>query len=141
MEEEKEHIGRARLSLLSEFFFNILPLVILLIIQFSNNKSTLSIRDFIFVSIILYGQSIVKFASGVSNISQKSTWQLVSIIVSIVIVFGLTPSCILLVNLYHTEPNCFVWVISVLNISLSILSFFVIGLMGQAWLERNEKVD
>lgn len=141
MENDKENIDKARFSLFSEFIFNILPLVIILIIQYSNSKTFLSLKDFTFVSIILYGQSIVKFASGVSNINKKSTWQLVSIIVSSVIVFGLTPSCIILANLYHTEPNCFVWIFSIINITFSVITFFVIGLMGQIWLEKGEISD
>lgn len=131
-------IKKAKWSLLAEFMFNILPLLIIAIINFSTCNEVLTIKDFLFVAIILFGQTVVKFSSGVSNIDKKSNWQYVSVVVTSVIVIGLVPSCILLSTYYNNKSNLFTDFSSYLLIFLSLCTFFFIGLMGQAWLEGND---
>lgn len=128
-----ESVSKARTTLIAELLFSILPIIIVL----AFSASLVTIRDLLFVGVILYGQSLVKFASGVSNIPNKSHWQLVALIVTVVICIGLVPSCILLAKTYIQTPlslatTIWIW----FEIALSVVSFFVVGLMGQTWLDR-----
>lgn len=134
----KDVLNKAKWSLIAELLFNILPILIVSIVHFSTCNSVLTIKDFLFVSIILYGQSIVKFASGISNLPKKTIWQYVSVIVTSVITMGLVPNCVLLISYYNNKTNGFTDILSYIVIGVSLITFFFIGLMGQAWLERKE---
>lgn len=137
----KEILRKATWSLSAEFIFNCLPVAILVLINYSSAKQDiLTIKDFLFVAIILYGQSIVKFSSGVSAMPKKSNWQFVALFVTLVIALGLAPSCILLALFYSEGNNQFTQSIARIEIVLSVVTFFIIGLTGQFLLERGDKV-
>lgn len=138
----KWYKSKALLSLSAEFTFTVLPIIILFIINYSmKDGDIISIKDFLFVSIILYGQSIVKFSSGVSNLPKKTTWQAVALAITFVISLGLVPSCILLSSFYNKTYTSITYIISYLVILLSIFSFYFIGFAGQYWLEQSNKDD
>lgn len=85
--------------LTSEFLFTLLPIIILLIVRsYENNLSAIFYNtEWSIISLILFGQSIVKFSSGISNSNEKVRWQLVAIVISVIIIFELIPSSIILV--------------------------------------------
>ena len=88
------------------------------------------------MSIILYGQSIVKFSSGVANSNLKFRWQLVSLIMSLIIIFGLVPSIIILIiNLLNSEPNFGLHITQVFLFVVSIITFFIVGYVGQKLID------
>ena len=122
----------------SELLFTILPLLILLIVRSYENKIELIFynTEWSIMAIILFGQSIVKFSSGISNSTLKFRWQLVSLIISIIITFGLIPSiAILIINLLSTENLCLMYFLQIVMFTLSICTFFIIGYLGQKMLD------
>jgi hypothetical protein len=124
--------------LTSEILFTILPLLILLIVRTYENKLELIFfnTEWSIMAIILFGQSIVKFSSGISNSNLKFRWQLVSLIISIIIVFGLIPSIvILIINLLEKENLYSMYFLQIIMFVLSICTFFIIGYLGQKMLE------
>ena len=93
--------------LISEIIFTILPLIVIAIVLSYQNKTSQIFynTEWIMMAIILFGQSIVKFSSGISNSSRKFRWQLVALIITIIISFGLIPSIvILIINLLTIHP-------------------------------------
>jgi hypothetical protein len=91
-----------------------------------------------FASIVLFGQSIVKFSSGVS-LKGKLKWQIVALLISILIIFGLVPSILVLTLAILNEAKTYVlYIWQIVLFFLSCISFFVIGLLGQYYIE-NEK--
>jgi hypothetical protein len=125
--------------LASEILFTILPLLILLIVRSYENKLELIFfnTEWSIMAIILFGQSIVKFSSGISNSNLKIRWQLVSLIISIIIIFGLIPSIvILIINLLAKENLYSMYFLQIIMFLLSICTFFIIGYLGQKMLEE-----
>ena len=91
------------------------------------------------MAIILFGQSIVKFSSGIANSKALFRWQLVSLIISIIIIFGLIPSIIILViNLLNTEQHFATYLLQIILFAFGVLCYFVIGYLGQKMLEEKK---
>lgn len=125
--------------LISELLFTLLPILIIMIVRGYETKYELIFynTEWSIMAIILFGQSIVKFSSGISNSHKKFKWQLVSLIISIIIIFGLIPSIIILViNLLDSERTFSTHLVQILLFALSIFSYFVIGYMGQKMLDE-----
>ncbi|PTX14702.1 hypothetical protein C8N40_110131 [Pontibacter mucosus] len=125
--------------LLSELLFTILPVFIVLIVRSyeGNYKMIFYNTEWSIMAIILYGQSIVKFSSGISNSKAKFRWQLVSLIISIIIIFGLIPSItVLIINLLNSGENFAMYMIQTFLFVVSVFCYFIIGYLGQKMLEE-----
>ena len=57
----------------SEFLFTLLPIVILVMVRLFQNdfNSIFYNTEWSVIAIILFGQSVVKFSSGISNTNEK----------------------------------------------------------------------
>jgi hypothetical protein len=124
--------------LVSEMLFTILPLIVITIVRSYQNQYELIFynTEWAMMSIILFGQSIVKFSSGVANSNLKFRWQLVSLIMSLIIIFGLVPSIIILIiNLLNSEPNCGLHIAQMFLFVVSIITFFIVGYVGQKLID------
>lgn len=124
--------------LVSEMLFTILPLIVITIVRSYQDQyeQIFYNTEWAMMSIILFGQSIVKFSSGVSNSNLKFRWQLVSLIMSLLIIFGLIPSItILIINLINPEPNFGLQIAQMILFLLSIITFFIIGYIGQKLID------
>jgi hypothetical protein len=127
--------------LASELLFTLLPLLILIIVRSYENKCEIIFynTEWAIMAIILFGQSIVKFSSGISNSSLKFRWQLVSLLISIIIVFGLIPSIIILIiNLLSKENVFSMYILQMIMFVISIATFFIVGYLGQKMLDGNK---
>jgi len=126
--------------LISELLFTLLPILILFIVRSSQNdfKTLFYNTEWSIISLILFGQSIVKFSSGISKSNEKFRWQFVSLIISLIIIFGLIPSAIILVlNLTNKEQLIGLYISQIVFLFISIITFFVIGAVGQKLLDEN----
>jgi hypothetical protein len=127
--------------LVSELLFTILPILIVLIVRSYETKFELIFynTEWSIMAIILFGQSIVKFSSGIANSKALFRWQLVSLIISIIIVFGLIPSIIILViNLLNKEQHFATYLLQIILFVFGVLCYFVIGYLGQKMLEEKK---
>lgn len=125
--------------LISELLFTLLPILIIMIVRGYETKYELIFynTEWSIMTIILFGQSIVKFSSGISNSQKKFKWQLVSLIISIIIIFGLIPSIIILViNLLDSDKTFSTHLVQILLFAISVFSYFLIGYLGQKMLEE-----
>lgn len=125
--------------LISELLFTLLPILVIMIVRGYETKYELIFynTEWSIMAIILFGQSIVKFSSGISNSQRKFRWQLVSLIISVIIIFGLIPSIIILViNLLDSEQNFGTHLIQLTLFGISVLGYFLIGYLGQKMLEE-----
>lgn len=124
--------------LVSEVLFTILPLIVITIVRSYQYQAHLIFynTEWAMMSIILFGQSIVKFSSGVANSNLKFRWQLVSLIMSLIIIFGLIPSIIILIiNLLNSKNSYGLHIVQMILFVVSIITFFIIGYVGQKLLE------
>ena len=125
--------------LTSEFLFTLLPIIILLIVRsYENNLSAIFYNtEWSIISLILFGQSVVKFSSGISNSNEKVRWQLVALVISLVIIFGLIPSAIILViNLLSSTLSLGMYIAQIILFVISCITFFIVGAIGQQMLEE-----
>lgn len=123
--------------LASEFLFTFLPVIILLIVRsYQNNLSAVFYNtEWSVISLILFGQSVVKFSSGISNSKEKIRWQFVALVISLIIVFGLIPSAIILViNLLSDNISFSMHILQIILFVLSCVTFFIVGAIGQKLL-------
>ncbi len=125
--------------LVSEIIFTILPLVVIAIIRSYQDQAEQIFynTEWIMMAIILFGQSIVKFSSGISNSKRTFRWQLVALIITVIISFGLIPSIIILIiNLLAKELNFFLYLFQIILLLISIITFLIIGYLGQKLMEE-----
>lgn len=125
--------------LTSEFLFTLLPIIILLIVR-SYERDFNAIfynTEWSIIALILFGQSIVKFSSGISNSKAKFRWQVVALVISIIIIFGLIPSSIILVlNIISKTLSFWTYVVQFALFVISIIIFFIVGAVGQKMLNE-----
>ncbi|MCG6191397.1 hypothetical protein [Maribellus maritimus] len=125
--------------LTSEFLFTLLPIIILLIVRsYESNFSAIFYNtEWSIIALILFGQSIVKFSSGITNSKEKFRWQLVALVISIIIIFGLIPSAIILVlNLSSKTLSNGTYIAQIILFIISSLTFFIVGALGQKMLDE-----
>ena len=123
----------------SEFLFTLLPIVIILIVRsYENNfKAIFYNTEWSIISLILFGQAIVKFSSGISNSKAKFRWQLVALVISLIIIFGLIPSAIILVlNLSSNTLSLGMYIAQIVLFGFSCMTFFIVGALGQKMLDE-----
>lgn len=123
----------------SELIFTLLPIIILLIVRsYENDYSKIFYNsEWSIISIILFGQSIVKFSSGIANSKETFRWQLVALVISLIIVFGLIPASIILVlNLTCSNKPLGMAILQLIMFIISVLSYYFIGAIGQKMLEE-----
>lgn len=123
----------------SEFLFTLLPIVILVIVRLFQNdfRAIFFNTEWSIISIILFGQSVVKFSSGISNTNEKVRWQFVALIISLIIIFGLIPSVIILIlNLINTEVHFGMYIAQFVIFIISSFVFFIVGSIGQKMLDE-----
>lgn len=125
--------------LTSEIIFTILPLIVIAIVRMYQNQSELIFynTEWVMMAIILFGQSIVKFSSGISNSKRKFRWQLVALIITSIISFGLIPSIvILIINLLNNDFNLTLYIFQIIFLLISIFTFYIIGYLGQKLMDE-----
>lgn len=138
----KEIESNAKLTILSELIFTLLPIIALLIIFFQKGfiLNIIYTSDLSFVSIVLIGQTIVKITAGLSKSNIKKRYQLVSLIISSLIVFGLLPSIAIMVIInLNNGVNNFFYIFQIILFIVSIIIYYILGTLGQIYLDESEK--
>lgn len=138
---EKEKF--AFIQILSELFFVLLPIIVIIILLSISGKfkTILEFTDFSFVSIVLFGQTIVKFTSGAAKNKIKKKWQIISIATSSILVFGIIPSTTVLIKIFENTnlPN-WVFILQFVLFLISIITYILLGTVGQIYLDEEENL-
>jgi hypothetical protein len=82
-------------GLAAEVAFTMLPLLVVLIVLFERSVRLFSSPEWSFGAAILFGQSLVKFVSGLSRGGAASTGPM-ALAIALLVVFGLVPSLVVL---------------------------------------------
>jgi len=131
-------------GILSELLFVLLPLLVLAFVSVHKGDTLwqfISAREISFAAAILFGQTVVKFVSGIS-VSGENIWERIALVVSLLIVLGLVPSMIILA-LIMTSNNPGSWLVwtQLFFFLLSVCIFFVLGGVGHIALKRGSSVQ
>jgi hypothetical protein len=133
--------GNAIKSIIIDFIFTFLPIiVIILIMLFTLEYENIFLRsDFSFISMILFGQTIIKLFAGISeNENKKKTMKLV-LDMSLIISFGLVPSIVILVLIEIGYNDKILLISQVIWLIISIGVYLFFGTIGNI-LERNKLI-
>lgn len=130
---------KSKLVIISEMLFVFLPIFIVVFYNLitHNYQRAFFSNDWIFGAIILWGQSIVKFTSGLLKTEKRFKWQNVSFIIALLVIFGLVPSAIILVCLLNcVEFSLLLMVLQYLSFILSSIVYYNLGSVSQIYLDE-----
>jgi hypothetical protein len=121
----------------AEFLFVLLPLIALAVVYISEDKSVhdvLKSAEWSFGASILFGQAVVKLASGAMRTGVEN-WGTATSIIAGVLVFGLTPSLAVLIVILMKEVSGSVISNTLIAEQLALfvvgsVAFFILGAMG-----------
>ncbi|MGA2193218.1 MAG: hypothetical protein ABSG42_07590 [Nitrospirota bacterium] len=136
--EEKKDDVNSFIGVTAEYLFLIIPFVVLSVVMaYKNNAFELIYSpEWALSSAILFGQTIVKLVSGISAYKGGLYWQRVAIIFSLIIVFGLIPSLIVLTLILTSSRQVFGLAVSqIILFILSSLALLSLGGLGQLVLD------
>lgn len=130
--------GNSIRSIIVDFIFTFLPLIVLFLINMWTGKfENIFIRsDCSYISMILFGQTIIKMFTGISeNKNTKQTFILI-LHMSIIISFGLVPSIIILVLLETGNAHISLLISQIVWLILSIIAYLFFGVIGNILSEN-----
>jgi hypothetical protein len=119
-------------SIIVDFIFTFLPILVIFLIQLLtfSSENIFAKSDWSYISMILYGQTIIKFFSGISeNQNKKKTYE-VALYMSLVIALGLVPSIIILVLIETNHKETILFVFQMIWLVISIIVYLIIGTIG-----------
>jgi hypothetical protein len=125
-----------------ELLFSIMPLLILLFIALLASENLMSVfmrSDISFISVLLFGQTLVRLISGYVKIGNKSGWQRIAFVITFLFIFGIVPSVIYLIFV-HLEISKLQIVYALQNVwfILSIIIYIIFGCIGQMKLDEKD---
>jgi len=136
---KKDEERSAKTVTASELLFILAPLVILFFFRAIGGQLSGLLRwpEWSYSSVILFGQAIVKLASGISKAAVPQRWQFTTLLFSLLVLFGLVPPALML-GVIHMSPD-FPLVVVILQIVwfvLSIAAFMTVGSVAQILIDR-----
>ncbi|WP_061246914.1 hypothetical protein [Leptospira noguchii] len=133
------HEFNAKYIIISDIFFIIAPLIIYFLVKVNEGDIHEFFRspDIGYANIVFFGQTLVRFVSGIAKTSKKLSWQLISLILILIIVLGFLPSAVILMislsNKYNSNLYIFQWIL----FFVAIIIYFIVGSIGQMYLEED----
>ena len=132
--------SNAKLIIFIELLFSILPLIIIFILHIALNKPLKEIfysTDISFVSVAVFGQTVIRFMSGIAKSQTKKNWQKIAFISSLLFILGVVPSIIYLILIYlNVLSSKIVYFLQLIWFFLSVVCYCVIGTIGQMYLDE-----
>jgi hypothetical protein len=116
-----------------DLIFTFLPIIVLILIKLltSSRDNIFTRSDWSYISMILFGQSIIKVFAGVSeNTNKKNTIDII-LHMTILIAFGLVPTIIILI-LIETGNNgkIILMILKIIWVVFSTISYLFFGTVG-----------
>ena len=132
--------SNAKLIIFIELLFSALPLIIVFILHIASNKSLKDMfysTDISFVSVAVFGQTVIRFMSGIAKSQTKKNWQKIAFLSSLLFIVGVVPSVCFLVIIYLSEKvSEIVYWLQIIWLILAMLSYWIIGTIGQMYLDE-----
>ena len=129
----------AKCIVASEILFMLAPILILFFFRGVAGQLHGALRwpEWSYTSIILFGSSIVKLASGISKASGRQRWQFTTLLFAFLVLFGLTPPALMLGIIYLSAsiPKAII-VLQLVWFVLAVAAYWNIAATGQILLDR-----
>lgn len=140
IEEENEDIQTYQ-RVGAEALFAIFPLVVVAIVFAYEGRflDLLKTPEWSFAAAVLSGQSLVKLLSGVANLKEEANYIFIGLVGASLFVFVLGPSIVTLTYIILTDRiGNLIGVSQILIFITSIVTLFVVGGLGQRWIDKGE---
>lgn len=126
-------------GLAAEVAFGVLPLLIVLMVLLQTEHSTrmFAAPEWSFGAAVLFGQTLVKFVSGLARGGSAATGP-VALIVALLVVFGLVPSLFTLIMALQAletriDPARWLQILQVILFCGASVMYMLLGTIGEAW--------
>jgi hypothetical protein len=133
--------GRILSGLAAEVSFAILPLLIVLMVLMytQHSRHLFASPEWSFGAAILFGQAIVKFVAGLARAGAAAPGP-VTLVMTLVVVFGLVPSLLVLTMTLHSSEvgNALARWVQICQVILfcgAALMYMLLGTIGEEWGE------
>ena len=132
--------SNAKLIICIELLFSTLPLIIIFILHIALKKPIKEIfysTDISFISVAVFGQTVIRFMSGIAKSQTKKNWQKIAFISSLLFIVGVVPSVSFLIVIYTNESvSKIVYYLQSIWFVLSFVSSWIVGTIGQMYLDE-----
>jgi hypothetical protein len=133
-------------GLAAEIVFTILPLLVVLMVLLHAQRAThfFAAPEWAFGAAILFGQTLVKFVSGLARGGSAATGP-VALFVALLVVFGLVPSLFVLYITLEVlvaqpnEPGRWLQISQVVLFWGAVAMYLVLGTVGETWSKMPEQ--
>jgi len=128
---------KARFIILADIMFIISPITLLFLVKLNSGAvcEVFTSSDIGYANMVLFGQTIVRLVSGIARSEKRFSWQLVALLVTLVIVFGLFPASAVLFLTLSPSPNPIFFGVQSVFFILGVACYFVLGTLGQVYHE------
>ena len=129
----------ALLQVFSEAFFVLVPiLVVFILVSIARRPAAIFQKtEFSFAAIVLFGQAIVKFTAGAAKNRKRKRWQVISIVTSAILVFGIVPSTTLLIKIFESSDLApWVFALQAVMFVLAFVVYVLLATVGQMYLDE-----
>jgi hypothetical protein len=137
---KNKDINSANYVILTEILFIVLPLIIVLLYEFSKNNlySILNKADWSYCTVLFSGQLIIKLVSALLKKSKETfCWQFVAFWLAIIIVLFLVPAVIFICLMQEQKVKTWIKIAQIVWFIISIFVYFQIA--GYAQEKEQEK--
>jgi len=132
--------SNAKLIIFIELLFSALPLIIVFILHIALKKPLKEIfysTDISFISVAVFGQTVIRFMSGIAKSQTKKNWQRIAFISSLLFIVGVVPSVSYLIIIYSNNAvSKIVYWLQFIWFVLAMFSYWIIGTIGQMYLDE-----
>ncbi|MDE7228732.1 MAG: hypothetical protein K2N31_10495 [Treponemataceae bacterium] len=131
---------KIRNTIIVDLIFSFLPVLVLIAIKLLTHSSEnfFMRSDWSYVSMILYGQTLIKLFSGIiQNMNEKDS-SLLILQVSCILAFGLIPSILFLLLIEIGIINFAIIILQFVWLAGSIVIYFIFGGLGLILSEKKK---
>lgn len=131
---------KIRNTIIVDLIFSFLPVLVLIAIKLLTHSSEnfFTRSDWSYVSMILYGQTLIKLFSGIiQNMNEKDS-SLLILQVSCILAFGLIPSILFLLLIEIGIINFAIIILQFVWLAGSIVIYFIFGGLGLILSEKKK---
>ena len=131
---------KIRNTIIVDLIFSFLPVLVLIAIKLLTHSSEnfFMRSDWSYVSMILYGQTLIKLFSGIiQNMNEKDS-SLLILQVSCILAFGLIPSILFLLLIEIGIINFVIIILQFVWLAGSIVIYFIFGGLGLILSEKKK---
>lgn len=126
--------------IVSEILFALMPIIVLVFITLLTDLDFIKLfkrSDLSFISVLFFGQTLVKFISGIAKSQKRKKWQIIAFAISMLFLIGIIPSILILVVVYlEFNTNNYIYILQAIWLILSLIIYLIFGKIGQMYLDE-----